>query len=367
MKIAVVTATFPPDIGGMGNVAYEEAKGLWEKGNDVNVFTLSFPASNYEDTKFPFKVIRKKTFLMGGNAGMVPSFKKELKDFELVHLHFPFYGGAEWVMASGVPYVVTYHMDAKPTKAYQQLVKFFYDKFLSIRILQKAKKVILVDNNHEFKWESELFPDQLKFIPNAIDTKTFCPRNKNTELLRFLELENKKIFLFVGNLMPIKGISILLNALKEIPDINLLVIGGGYNEDHYRNEAKRLGIENKVKWLGPCYDKAKLAEFYNLSEAVVVPSFSESFSLVAAEAMACGKPVIASNIPGVKGRVVDGETGLLFEKGSTNSLVKAIKKFDDLNESEKNKMGQNARLLVESNYNMEKHIGDLLSVYQKIL
>lgn len=368
MKIAHIVATLPPDIGGMGQVAFDEARGLAARGHEVTVFTIASPYHKYQDEKLPFKVVRKKIFLKTSSAGFWPGIRDELSSFDMVHLHFPFYGAAEWVLWSGIPYVVTYHMDAKPNKRYQKVIKYLYDNLFSERILTGAKRVILVDRHVPLEFKEKLNRDRILILPNAVDTKIF--RSQDSSLAEFTldKLQGKRILLFVGNLLPIKGLAVLLSAIKKVGDKNLhlLVVGGGYNEKEYRRQAEKLGITDQVTWLGPYFDKSKLAKIYNLPEAVVVPSFSESFSLVAAEALAVGKPVIASNIPGIRDRVREGETGYLFEAGSSRALSESIKKFLSLSAEGRQRLGRIGMELVTRDFSLDKHVQRLEEIYKII-
>lgn len=367
MRIAHVVAAFPPDIGGMGKVAYDESKELAKRGHDVTVFTLAYPLSHYDDSKIPFKVVRKAPLIPGGYGGFLPSLRHDLANFDLIHLHYPFYGGAEFVWTQKIPYVVTYHMDAEPTLKYQQFVKKFYDKFLAERILQKAKRVILVDKEHVFKMKDKLFPEQIAEIPNGIDTEIFSHKNVDCVKMALDELIGKRIFLFVGNFLPVKGLSLLLEAWKDLPkDAHLLVVGGGYREPEYRKMAENLGVGDRVHWMGACSSE-RLAEYYSLAEATIVPSFSESFSLVAAEALASACPVIGSDIPGMRARVVENETGLLFKTGSKPDLVKVVDQFLKLDPVKIRQLGVHGRELVEMRFSLKKHVDTLEQVYKNCI
>ena len=147
MKIAHVVSTFPPNIGGMGVVCYNEAKRLAENGNDVTVFTLKYPGVVYDDTKFPFKVVRLKPLVKLGDAGLVPQILNHLNGFDLVHLHYPFYGGAEWLCFYSAPMVITYHMDAQAGGG-KGIISKIYDWFWPKILFARAKKIIAVDAEH---------------------------------------------------------------------------------------------------------------------------------------------------------------------------------------------------------------------------
>ncbi|MFA6105190.1 MAG: glycosyltransferase family 4 protein [Patescibacteria group bacterium] len=366
MKIAHVVASLPPDIGGMGRVAYDEASELVKRGHQVTVFTLAYFPYEYKDEKFPFKVVRAKPLVRSGIAGLVPELRQSFHDFDLVHLHYPFYGGAEWVWLSGRPYVVTYHMDASPTLKHRQLVKNVYDRLFAKRIMQKSKRVILVDERHYLAERKFIFPDQSIVIHNGINTEIFKPQTVNLHDLGLGGLENKKIFMFVGNLLPIKGLSKLLKAWHKFnrDDAHLAIVGGGYHEHEYRAEAENLKIKN-ITWLGACHDPEKMAKFYAAAFAVVIPSISESFSLVATEAMACETPVVSSNLPGMHEKIIDGETGYVFETGNEVDLEKSLKKIISVSHEEKKKMGEKGRKLVLDKFSMQGHMDRLEEVYKE--
>lgn len=91
MKIAEVVATFPPSIGGMGEVCFNESEELAKRGHEVTVFTLRhFKKKEYTNEKFPFKVVRVRPFLKAGDAGLVPGIFFKLRGFDYIHLHYPF-------------------------------------------------------------------------------------------------------------------------------------------------------------------------------------------------------------------------------------------------------------------------------------
>lgn len=362
MKIAHVVSTFPPQIGGMGAVCYNEAKSLSESGNDVTVFTLKYPGFVYDDTKLPFEVVRLKPWLRLGDAGLVPQILKHLKGFDLVHLHYPFYGGAEWLCFSKIPLVVTYHMDAQARG-----VKFFIQKMYDLVwpkfLFAKAKKIIAVDAEH-FKNSKygKAFGAKTVEIQNGVDTAVFNSHPVDSEKLGLAGLKNKKIILFVGNPMPLKRLDLLLNALKLLADDNLalLVVGGGYELEKYKQMSKNL---NNVFFAGQCNDPKKLSDYYNIATCVAVPSDYESFSLVATETMACGKPLVLSNLPVLKKNFSEV---IFFEKGSVESLKNALEKALSLSDEERKKMGEWGINKVHKDFSLDSHINKLIELYGRI-
>ncbi|HVX29433.1 MAG TPA: glycosyltransferase, partial [Nitrolancea sp.] len=110
MRIAHVTATFPPYYGGTGNVCYHNARVLAARGHHVEVFTADAPGRI--DDPAGVIVNRLRPIVQVGNAPVLPSLLR-LRQFDLVHLHYPFYTGAEFVSLARLPYVITYHQDVE--------------------------------------------------------------------------------------------------------------------------------------------------------------------------------------------------------------------------------------------------------------
>ena len=152
-------------------------------------------------------------------------------------------------------------------------------------------------------------------MPCGVDTEVFRPLDK-ASIRRDLGLPtNERVVLFVGRIEPLKGIDLLLRAVSHLDGrFRVLVIGGDGKDVARKSElavlAAELRIADKVTFLDAVpHDDLPL--YYNAADICVVPSYYESFGLVAVEAMACGVPVIASRVGGLKETVQDGQTGYL--------------------------------------------------------
>ena len=163
----------------------------------------------------------------------------------------------------------------------------------------------------------EARPHRVSVIPPGVDLTRFRPGDR-AEARRELGLGGGRIILFVGRLEPLKGVDILLQALPRIEHrgpLRLLIAGGERTGDPERARLERLaadlGIGDQVTFLGPV-DHDRLPTLYRAADVCVVPSYYESFGLVAVEALACGTPVIASRVGGLISTVIDGETGFLI-------------------------------------------------------
>ncbi len=369
MRIAHVVSTFSPQIGGMGSVCADEARSLVALGHEVTVFTLNYGEENYHehDKVLPFKIIRLKPLVKFGDAGLVPQILGKLKNnFDLIHLHYPFYGGAEWLVFSKTPMVISYHMDAQARglkSAFQKIYDLIWPKF----IFNKAKKIILVDPLfRSSKLLQNISEDKIVEINNGIDLDIFKPQPVDLEKLDLSELKNKKIILFVGNILPLKRLDLLIRSLKLInsDDLVLLVVGGGYDSQNCQQLAKDLGVDKHIVFVGPCQDKLRLAQYYNVASCVAIPSDYESFSLVAVEAMACGKPLVVSNLPIFKTKLT---SATFFEKGSLENLAEALKKVLSLSVEEKRIITDLQIEKVKKDFSQQGHIQKLEDVYNKII
>ena len=371
MNIAMVVSTFPPDSGGMGQVAYEEALRLARRGNSVTGYTLH--SNNHRDTSgMPFIITRLFGMPRFGDGGVVPSLIWRLRRADLVHLHFPFYGAglftflACWFFRK--PLIVTYHMDARPTSWLKRLVQGPAD-FLAVPLIFRAARKIITPDVGYFQssgFNCLVRPNILMELANGVDTNVFAPGEADWSKLR-PDWRHKNILLFVGNLLSVKRLDIILFSLSQSAkqDEVLVVVGGGYEEKSLRKEATRLALEDRVYFAGKCSDRVELANYYRLATVVIISSDRESFSLVALEAMATGKPIIGSDIPALHNRVVG--SGLLFQPGSAASLRVSLDIFYNLSIDERKLMGETGRRTVIQKYDWDGHVADLEKCYASVL
>jgi glycosyltransferase involved in cell wall biosynthesis len=338
MKIAVVTSTFPPYRGGMGNVAYYNAWSLATLGHEVTVFTPKYKKVK-KDEELPFQVKRLRPWFKYGNAGILPQLLWHLPKFDVVHLHYPFFGGAETIYfldkIKDIKLVVTYHMDVVGTGV---LAKFFkwHTQYVLPKILDRADKIIVTSFDYakysnlanRFKIESEKFVE----IPCGVNHLLFKPRPKDKELLQKYDLYGKKIILFVGGLDKahyFKGINILIQAMQSFSDsddVRCVIVGDGDLRSGYQSMVDSFGLSKKIIFAGLVQEHI-LPKFYNLADILVLPSIdkSEAFGIVALEAMSSGTPVITSDLPGVRSVVDKLKTGLLVKPSSVDNLVSMLK------------------------------------------
>ena len=166
--------------------------------------------------------------------------------------------------------------------------------------------------------------------------------------LNALGIKEDKVVLYVGRIEPLKGVDILLQAFSLMENVNetrLMIVGGNVNQvsemARLRLLSTELSIDHKVTFTGPVAH-SELPDYYNATDVFALPSYYESFGLVALEAMACGKPVVASRVGGLKTLVKHGVSGYLIPWRCADPFAD---KLDILlkNKSLNRKMGEAAR------------------------
>jgi len=160
-------------------------------------------------------------------------------------------------------------------------------------------------------------PDRIEVLPPGVDHRLFSPGDRAEARAR-LGHPGRRVLLFVGRIQPLKGLDVAVQALAEIDDALLWAVGGpsgpdGPGElDRVRTLAAGLGVADRLLILPP-RPHHELVDYYRAADVCLVPSRTESFGLVALEAAACGTPVVAASVGGLRSIVSDGETGLLVQ------------------------------------------------------
>lgn len=372
MKIAHVVSTYPPYKGGMGNVAASFVRGLEKKGHKVVVLTPDYQKAR---ERYQFEsVTRLKPVFKYGNSAFVPNLYAHLKDVDVIHLHYPFFGGAETVARfkknhPQIPLVISYHMDVEGAgllKAFFQI----YSKLWMPRILKSAD--IIIVSSMDYVEASKLF--DVREYSNIIE----LPFGADEEFKSLVDkpLSPNLELLFVGGLDKahyFKGLSILLEAFAKLLQIEkntnprLHIVGDGDLKEQYMALARSLGISDSVIFEGRLSDE-KLIQSYQHADLTLLPSVdrSEAFGLVLLESMACGTPVIASNLPGVRSVVKEDETGLLVAPKSIDSLLEALQAMIK-NPETRIMMGKLASERVNEKYRWPKIIDTLEEIYKEII
>ncbi len=322
MKIAMV-GQFPPHFGGVGVHIHTLSKKLIENGHEVYVIT--YPHKNLKDID-GIHVIGTKTFNIPGIRGLL--FKKSAKkaldnlckheDIDIIHGHYLFPAGAAAVEI-GKKYGIKTYVTAHGSDMFELYKKQSFMRNPIKKVLKNADKIFAVSN----ALKDEILSTKIKGITdktsiywNSVDTEKFKEINNKNK-------KNKPTVMFIGNLIKRKNIPTILNAKKKCKtDFNLVIVGNGPLYKDLQKKVKNENIEGVI-FMGA---KKNLENIIPTADLVILPSFSESFGLVLIESLACGVPVIGSNVGGIK-EIITPNVGLLIDPNNASSLSKAIDKI----------------------------------------
>lgn len=379
MKIAHVCAVFPPYHSGTGTVCHYNALYLAQRGHDVTVITSNHPEGQF--TYAPeMKVERLPITFRIGNAPLLLDLVK-LRGFDIIHIHLPFIFGSEliWLASqfSNTPLVATYHNDLIGVGLRKHIFNVYTHSAYQL-ILNRVQRICSVSIDHAngsyLQHLSAKRKQRLVEIPNGVDVEKFSPSVDGTAIrLRYGIGSHARVLTFVGALDQahhFKGVEYLLRTFAEFCLVDehnhLMIIGGGDLKTHYEQLAKDLDLKTRVTFTGDLTHE-DLPAYYRASDVVILPSFPpESFGIVLIEAMACGRPVIAHDIPGVRTVIEDGSDGFLVSPNQPKALAEKILLL--LGDKERSDaMGMNGRKKVENRYTWPKIAEHLEHVYEDVI
>jgi D-inositol-3-phosphate glycosyltransferase len=207
------------------------------------------------------------------------------------------------------------------------------------RIISGADRLVaanVIERGHLVS-EYDADPGKIAVVPCGVDTALFAPGDAEAARAS-LGLGGGPLLVYVGRIAPIKGLETLLDAVGCLRGAGhparLVVVGGDTDERRdgheadLRRRAARQGLAEAVTFVG-AQPQDRLRDYYVAADATVLPSYYESFGMVALEAMACGSAVIASRVGGLQTTVRDGVTGVLVSEGDPCALAETITRVLD--------------------------------------
>jgi rhamnosyl/mannosyltransferase len=364
MKILQLNKLYYPSIGGIEKVVQQIAEGLNGKNNfEIKVLCCLPKGKEKKDIVNGVEVFKASSFgVFWGlpfSFSFFKLFKKLSREADIIDLHHPFPLGdlALFLFQPKAKVIVHYHSDIVRQRALNFLVNPLVN-----RTLKKAKKILVSSPN--IMGSSPLlrkFKEKCELIPFGVDFKKF--ENFDMEEVKKNKEKYGNFVLFVGKLSYYKGVAYLLEAMKEI-EANLVIIGDGPFKAKWKAKAQELGLEKKVFFL-PFMKERELINFYHACSVFVLPSIfkSEAFGIVLIEAMACGKPVISTELgTGTSFVNQDGVTGFVVPPKNSQALAKAIKKILE-NKKLAQELGQNGLERVKKEFSLEKMLERISAVY----
>ncbi len=358
---------FPPTPGGieqhMQLLCTRLARDL-----DVTVLVPSRSWRRVEERLDGVRVIRVPEFGRYASTPLCPTMPGELARLrpDLVHLHFPNPMGdvAHLLGARRVPLVITYHADVV-----RHRLLFPLYRPLVARTFSAARRIICTSSEYAAS-SKDLYEcrDKCAIVPLGIDLSAFALRDGEGRAVEQRRARyGNRIVLFVGVLRHYKGVDILLRALSDV-HAQAVIMGQGPKEQEWRTLGDKLGVTDRVTFLGPVSD-AERRLLLHACDLLVLPSIDrrEAFGISQLEAMACGKPVIASDLPtGVRLVNRDGVTGLLVPPGDHAALGRAMTRLLD-DPDLRARLGHAAKQRVEREFSAERMVERTRQVYQEAL
>jgi len=376
MRIAHIVSTFPPYRGGQGNVAREIAERTAARGHEAVIVT---------PTRSTAPIVHHvRPLLRVGNAAWCPGIPHTLERLQpdIVHFHWPFIGAAGSVLRWRLRdarrrLVVQYHMDLV-APGWRGAAFMAYQSYRLPHVVTVADRVVVSSLDYArhgaLASYTELLGDRLIEIPLGVDAQRFVPVNNVPEGFSPPQsdrggLKAAATVLFVGGLdraHAFKGIPVLLEAIARVPAVRAQIVGDGDLRPQYEAQTRSLGIADRVAFLGAISD-AMLPAVYQSADVLVLPSTarSEAFGVVLLEAMASGIPVIASDLPGVRTVIAEGETGFLVPPDDVATLAERLADLVG-NPERRHRMGATARRRVEEWYDWDRIIDQWLNVYSTV-
>ena len=355
MRIALVSVHGCPlarlgekDSGGMNVYLLQLAKELGSLGITADVFTRFHDPNDPEivDLGPGSRVIHIKAGpwyeSKEGIYPLLPEFVDNMLSFQRERgLAYDLYHSHYWLSGEVVsrlnqhvrlPHIASFHTlgEAKIRARAEE-----NESIVRIRserdTLHRADRIVAV-SEHERGNMIDFYEapgDRIQVIPCGVDMDVFKPMPRD-EARRELGLGDENVLLYVGRVQPLKGPELLLESVARM-DLNeglkVLIVGGDVTGDEEVTKVRRLagelGIDHLVSFEGTVPHR-RLVHYYNAADLCVVPSFYESFGLVAAEAMACGTPVVATAVGGLPETVKDGLNGSLVRDRNPEVLAEKI-------------------------------------------
>jgi D-inositol-3-phosphate glycosyltransferase len=359
------------DAGGLNVYVAEVARRLGERGLKVDVFTRAV------DPNLPEIVeIHEHTRVIHIDAGpredlakeallsLLPEFSAQvqtrIEGYDVVHSHYWLSGliGLDVQACFGLPLVHTMHTMARVKNAAlseDQEGEPGVRERGELQIVSRSNVLTAntTDEAAELQSHYGARPEQITIVPPGVDLRTFHPCDQPKNRAEHGVAQDAKVILFLGRIQPLKAPDVLIQAVAELArrdprrrdQLKLIIIGSPSGPDSewsrtLRPLARSLGVDDMVEFR-PHSARSELFRWYCVSDVVGVPSHNESFGLVALEAQACGRPVVATDVGGLRHVVQDHHTGLLVHDHDIARWADALAAVLD-DPEERTRMGANA-------------------------
>ena len=404
-RVAVVSLHTSPldqpgtgDAGGLNVYVLETARRLAEAGVRVEVFTRAVSSATTQTMEIepgvhvthlragPFEELPKDDLPAQMCAFSAELLRAEASRpagwFDLIHSHYWLSGHVGWLASErwDVPLVHSMHTMAKVKNAEladgdrpEPAVRLVGEQ----QVVDHASRLI-ANTGDEARQLMDLYgapASAIDVIHPGVDLETFSPGDRSAARAALGVRPDAHVLLFVGRIQPLKAPDILLRAaaqlLEQDPGLRerlVVVVCGGPSGTGLERPtglvelAEQLGIADVVRFEPPA-DRERLADWYRAADATVVPSYSESFGLVAVESQACGTPVVAASVGGLRTAVADGRSGLLVPGHDPSAWAHSLARMLTV---ERDRLARGARGHAEG-FSWDATAADLIASYTRAI
>ncbi len=362
-----------PTFGGSGIVATELGRRLAGRGDEVHFISMALPyrLPTYERNIFFHEVVVEPYPLFQQYPPLPLALATKMSEvaethrLDVLHVHYamPFAASAflakQLVAPRRLPVVTTLH-GTDITVVGQQPAFFRMTKFS----IESSDRVTAVSHAlREATVETLGIRKPIEVIYNFVDPEVFAPRRKRTPLLA---PAGAVVLMHASNFRPVKNVDQVVRifaAVHDQMDARLVMVGDGPEKPRAEELARQLGVGKHVLFLG---NQEVLEELLPLADVFVLPSSTESFGLVALEAMSAGVPVVASRVGGLPELVEHGVTGFLEEPGDVEAHVRAVLRILHTTKFAP-RMGRAGRKRAVERFHVDRMVDRYRKVYEELL
>lgn len=376
MNILLLTSDFLPNIGGMATHAHELSRALVMNGHTVHLVHPVYGAEQNRIDELDGIVVHKlfidKTTPRVKHITYVRVVRRYVlelhakQNFDVIHWHdLTPNCWTTWTLRNAFPLVWTNH-----TSNYLEYYDTTIGRWKIKAFLHHPDAIISPSRElHEKSAATGLSSERLFYIPNGVDAEKFNPGNSFDVIDKDYGLDvSKPVIICPRRLEPKNGVEYFIRSVplvkKHFPDVQFLIVGGGFPEEKTRFEKylEMQGLRTSVFFTGNV-PNTSMPKFYALSTIAALPSLMEATSISGLEAMASGLPLVGTKVGGIPEIIEDGSSGLLVEQKSPEQLAEA---FCTLlrDESLRKKLGQGARARVELEFAWTEIAKRTVEVYE---
>jgi glycosyltransferase involved in cell wall biosynthesis len=381
-SLCVVTHTFLPHVGGIERVVYEQCKRLKQKQFEPMVLTHR----NYTKRKYVVDGINVRCYdsmNIGFRLGIpyaipqvssLKTFLETVRSNDLIHVHgHPYLSSllaAKIAKRYGKPLVLTQHNTFIEYNNIWDTAEKLNDLAVGKQVLKEPDKIIAVSNaTRNYVLSLGADPEKIEVLHNGVDLDRFKPLSGVKEKMRkkLGISEDACVVLTVRRMVYKNGIDTLLEsveiAVKKNPKLVFVAVGKGPDFEEVKERIAQLGIQKNFKLTGFVSDE-DLPFYYNVADLFALPSKSgEGLPLVALEAMACGLPVVATNVGGIS-EVMSEDYGKLVPPNVPNALAEAVVEFSFKDLAT---LKVKLRKMMEQKYSWDRNVEKLGKIYEELI